>query len=219
MSTPGRGATGVVYYSNLIVAGLALGAIYALFGLGITVIYKATKVPNFAHSAIGMVGAYVFFKTWNGQNPPLRRPGISFKIPFTHIGWSFVPPKLPAIGSFLLALIVVGLLGLPIERLGMGRIGGAPTLTMSIVPVALLAIIPGFASDWFSPEAEIVDRPFGDSIVRMGKFAFGVDSLGILAVAVVLTIGLTWFFKYSTLGVAVRATADSREVSRLLGID
>src|SRR3954464_6910643 len=114
-----KGSAGVVYYSNLIVAGLALGAIYALFRLGLPVLYKATKVPNFAHSAIGMVGAYVFFKTWNGQNPPLRKPDVGMKLPFTHIGFSFVPPKLPAIASLVLALAVVGLLGLAIERLVM----------------------------------------------------------------------------------------------------
>src|SRR3954471_3056307 len=182
-----KGSAGVVYYSNLIVAGLALGAIYALFGLGITVIYKATKVPNFAHSAIGMVGAYVFFKTWNGQNPPLRRPGISLKIPFTDVGWSFVPPKLPAIGSFLLALIVVGLLGLAIERLVMRRIAGAPTLTMIIVTVALLVVISSFASDIFSPDAEIVNDVFGQNSIHIAGMNAQISSIGIFCVALVLT--------------------------------
>src|SRR4051794_12725483 len=212
-------ANRVTYYYNLIIVGLSLGAVYALYGLGITVIYKATKVPNFAHAAIGMVGAYVFFKTWGGQKPALHQPHVTLKMPFAGWTWQFVPPHMPMIGSFLLALIVVAVLGLAIERLVMRRIAGAPTLTLIIVTVALLAVITSFASDLFSPDAEIVNDVFGQNSIHVGGVNAQISSIGMLIVAVVLTAGLGFFFKYTTLGVAVRATADSREVSRLLGID
>src|SRR4051794_9279451 len=212
-------ANRVTYYYNLIIVGLSLGAVYALYGLGITVIYKATKVPNFAHAAIGMVGAYVFFKTWGGQKPALHQPHVTLKMPFAGWTWQFVPPHMPMIGSFLLALIVVAVLGLAIERLVMRRIAGAPTLTLIIVTVALLAVITSFASDLFSPDAEIVNDVFGVNSIHVAGLNAQISSIGILVVAVVLTVVLGFFFKYTTLGVAVRATADSREVSRLLGID
>ena len=64
---------------NLIDA-LALGSLYALIALGITLVYKATRVPNFAHGAVGTVGAYVFFKTWNGARGKLQIPHLHFKI-------------------------------------------------------------------------------------------------------------------------------------------
>lgn len=209
----------VTYYLNLLIAGLALGAVYALYGLGITVIYKATKVPNFAQAALGVVGAYVFFKTWSGQKPRLHEQRVTFKVPFAGWAWRFVPPHLPMWGSFLAALVVVAVLGLLIERLVMRRIAGAPTLTLIIVTVALLAVILALASDIFSPEAEIVNDPFGIGSVHIAGLNAQTSSIGILTVALVLAVALGVFFKFTTLGVAVRATADSREVSRLLGID
>src|SRR5438045_9618587 len=111
--TPFKGdATGVTYYYNLIIVGLSLGAVYALYGLGITVIYKATKVPNFAHAAVGMVGAYVFFKTWAGQKPALHQPHVTLKMPFAGWTWQFIPPRLPMALASLLPLLLAACLGL-----------------------------------------------------------------------------------------------------------
>ena len=58
-----------MYWAQLVVSGLFAGAVFALYGLGITMVFKSTRVPNFAHGAVGTVGAYVFFKTWEGSQP------------------------------------------------------------------------------------------------------------------------------------------------------
>src|SRR5947207_11741132 len=70
-----------LFWTNVVVSGLAAGAIYALYGLGITLIYKSTRVPNFAHGAVGAVGAYVFYKSWNVARPTLHFPYLHLQLP------------------------------------------------------------------------------------------------------------------------------------------
>src|SRR5204862_2717736 len=98
-------AVTTTYYGNLVVAGIAVGAVYALYGLGITLIYKASKVPNFAHAATGMVGAYVFFKFWDHatvlNHHRLQHPELSFKVPFFGGFHKWIPPMFPMWAALL----------------------------------------------------------------------------------------------------------------------
>ncbi|MGH2684836.1 MAG: ABC transporter permease [Actinomycetota bacterium] len=209
----------VDFYLNQVVSGLAIGAVYALFGLGITMVYKGTRVPNFAHAAIGAIGAYVFFKTWDQTSAGLQQPRLHFKIPFSDWSWNPDPPSLPLVGSLVLALAVVALLGLAIERLIMRRLAGAPTLNLIIASIGLFTLLIGLQSDVFSQEFEAVRPVFPEGVHSVGGINFSNNQLGIFAVTAALALALAAFFRYTTLGVAIRATADSREVSRLLGIE
>jgi branched-subunit amino acid ABC-type transport system permease component len=208
---------GLDFYLNVAVIGLAAGAVYAVFGLGITMIYKATRVPNFAHAAVGMVGAYAFFKTWDRVT--LQTPTVRLQIPFTDVRWVFDPPALPLVGSLVVSLAVVALLGLFIERFVMRSLSTAPTLTLIIVTIALFTVITGLAGDLFSQQQEAVPSVFPQGLHSVGGVNFSNDQLGIFVVTALLAVALAVFFRYTTLGVAIRATADSREVARLLGID
>lgn len=205
------------FYLNITVIGLAAGAVYAVFGLGITMIYKATRVPNFAHAAIGVVGAYVFFKTWDQAD--LQTPEVTLQVPFAGWAWVFDPPALPMLVSLALSMLAVALVGLFIERFIMRRIAGAPTLNLIIVTVALFTVLTGLSGDMFSQQQEAVPSVFPEGIRSIGGVNFSNDQLGIFVVTALLAVALAAFFRYATLGVAIRATADSREVSRLLGID
>jgi branched-subunit amino acid ABC-type transport system permease component len=204
------------FYLNVAVTGLSVGAVYALFGLGITLIYKATRVPNFAHAAIGTVGAYVFFKLWDV--PRLQEPWINLRVPFTSLSWQPDPPALPFLAALLLALAAVGLLGLAIEKVVMRPLATAPTLNLIIATVALFGLLVGLAGDLFGQRFEAVPPIFPKGIRTIGDVNVSNDAIGILAVTAVLAVSLAVFFKRATLGVAIRATADSREVARLLGI-
>ena len=208
----------VQFYANVAIIGLAAGAVYAVFGLGITMIYKATRVPNFAHAAIGMFGAYVFFKTWD-QVGELRNPFIRLQVPFAGWTWQIDPPRLPLLVSLLLAMAVAALIGLGIEKLVMRRVAGAPTLNLIIITVAMLTVLTGLAGDLFSQETEGVPSIFPAGRHLIGDLQFNNDQIGIFIVTAILAVSLAAFFRYSTLGIAIRATADSRETSRLLGID
>ena len=204
------------FYLNVAVTGLSIGAVYALFGLGITLVYKGTRVPNFAHAAIGTIGAYTFVKLWDRTN--LQDPRLRFQLPFTNVGWNPDPPALPLPIALLVALVVTGLLGYAIERFIMRSLSEAPMLNLIIVTVALFTFLTGIGGDLFGQRTEAVPSLFPEGIATVGGVNVSYNSLGIFAVTLVLAAALAAFFRFSDLGIAIRATADSREVARLLGI-
>jgi ABC-type branched-subunit amino acid transport system permease subunit len=213
-----------MYWSQLVLAGVFLGAVYALYALGITMVYKATRVPNFAHGAIGTVGAYVFYKTWKGSQPRLQIKHLHFKIPFVTASapwshWDPVPPRLPLFAALLLALAVAVVVGLLVERLFMRKLVNAPTIGLIVATVGLFIFITGLAIDIFNQQTETVPRIIPDHIYDVAGFRFFSIDVLVIVLALALAVALGVFFKFTNLGIAIRATADSRETSRLLGIN
>jgi branched-chain amino acid transport system permease protein len=213
-----------MHWAQIVVAGLFVGTVYALYGLGITMVYKATRVPNFAHGAIGTVGAFVFYKTWKGSQPRLQIKHLHFQIPFADpkAGWSHwdpVTPRLPLLASLVLALAVSVLLGVLIERLFMRYLVGAPTIGLIVATVGLFILITGLAIDLFNQQSEQVPSMIPEHIYKLGSLRFFLSDVVVGLIALGLAIGLGAFFRYSNLGIAIRATADSRETARLLGIN
>ncbi len=207
-----------MYWAQLVVAGLFAGAVYALYGQGITLVYKATRVPNFAHGAIGTVGAFVFFKLWDGSAKRLLIPWIHFKIPFTGVSWNPNPPALPFAAALAVALVISVLLGLLVERAAMRYLVDAPTISLIVATIGIFIVITGLAIDMFNQQTETVPPLFNDHVYSVGGIRFFTTDVIVAILALVLAIGLGTFFRFTNLGIAIRATADSRETSRLLGI-
>jgi ABC-type branched-subunit amino acid transport system permease subunit len=207
-----------MYWGQLVVAGLFAGAVYALYGQGITLVYKATRVPNFAHGAVGTVGAFVFFKLWNGSASRLLIPVIHFKIPFTGVNWDPNPPALPFAAALFIAIGASVLLGLAIERFAMRYLVDAPTISLIVATIGLFTVITGLAIDLFDQQTETVPPLINDHVYKLAGLRFFTTDLVVAALALALAIGLGAFFRFTNLGIAIRATADSRETSRLLGI-
>ena len=208
-----------MYWAQLVVAGIFAGAVYALYGLGITMVFKATRVPNFAHGAVGTVGAYTFFKTWDRADATFQIPFLHFKIPFTELSWNPDPPALPLVASLVLALAVSALLGLAIERLFMRYLVGAPTISLIVATVGVFILVTGLAIDLFNQQSETVPSVFPDNVYEIGGLRFLTSDVVVGGVALVLAVALGAFFRFTNLGIAIRATADSRETARLLGIN
>jgi len=208
-----------MYWAQLVVSGLFAGAVYALYGLGITMVFKSTRVPNFAHGAVGMVGAYVFFKTWEGSQPVLQIKHLHLAIPYTGLEWNPVPPRLPMALALVLAIAVAMLLGLAIEKLFMRHLVGAPTLSLVVATIGVGAIITGLAIDLFNKQHETVPPVVPEKVYDVGGIRFFQDDVVVTVLGLSLAVALGAFFKFTDLGIAIRATADSREVARLLGIN
>ena len=212
-----------MYWAQLLVAGLFVGAVYALYGLGITMVYKATRVPNFAHGAIGTVGAYVFYKTWEGSQPRLQIKHLHFQIPFAPKAWwshwNPTTPRLPLIVSLLLAIAVSILLGIAIERLFMRYLVGAPTIGLIVATIGIFILITGLAIDLFNQQSETVPPIIDEARYEVGGLAFFNSDVLVVVIAIGLAVALGAFFRLTNLGIAIRATADSRETARLLGIN
>lgn len=208
-----------MYWAQLVVSGLFAGAVYALYGLGITMVFKATRVPNFAHGAIGTVGAFVFFKIWDQSQPRLQIQHLHVQIPFTPIGWDPVLPRLPLVAAIVVAITASALLGLALERFFMRRLVGAPTISLIVATIGLFIMVTGLAIDLFNKQTETVPPIVGERVYELAGLRFFGDDIVVAVLALVLALTLGWFFKATNLGIAIRATADSRETARLLGIN
>jgi ABC-type branched-subunit amino acid transport system permease subunit len=208
-----------MYWAQLAVSGLFAGAVFALYGLGITMVYKSTRVPNFAHGAVGLVGAYVFFKSWEGSQPRLQIKHLHLAIPWTSLEWNPVLPRLPLVLALVLAIGVAMLLGLAIEKLFMRQLVGAPTISLVVATIGVFGVVAGLAIDLFNNQSETVPPIVPEKVYELGGIRFFQDDIVVTVLALALAVTLGAFFKFTNLGIAIRATADSREVARLLGIN
>ena len=190
------------------VNALSIGAIYALIALGYTMVYGIIELINFAHGDIFMLGAFasvVFLGAIMGQTGPVT--GI-------------LPLALLMIGALAFTMPIIGLLNVAIERTVYRPLRNAPRLAPLITAIGMSFILQNFAlivagsGDRSSPQVFPLkwQIPFGGASIS-------VLSIFIFILSVVLMLGLQAFVGRSRLGRAMRATAQDREASSLMGVD
>ena len=183
----------IIQYTIL---GLATAGIYAVAASGLVVTYQTSGIFNFAHGAMGMIVAYVYWE--------LR------------VQWHLPAP----IAIFLALFVFAPLLGAVIERVLMRHLGGASVITKIVVTIGLLVGLLGIAQVIWSgnitpPPA--LPRFFGDNVARFGGVNLPWQSLIVLGCAVLVAVGLAALMKGSRLGVAMRAVVDDRSLAGLNG--
>ena len=176
--------------------GLAIGSVYALIALGIVLIYRATNVVNFAQGDFTMIGAYTLFALSQGA-------------------------QLPFMVAFLVALLVMGALGL-LFALGVYY----PLRNQSFLPVIIATI---GASIMFQNGALVVFGSNPEKVrsvieagehggISLGGVFFDYQYIVILVVTLILVAFQYGFFEYTTLGKKMQATSQDKDMARLLGI-
>ena len=174
--------------------GLMLGCVYAIAAMGLVLTYTVTGVFNFAHGAVGMLAAFIYFE--------LRvRHGV--------------PTPLALV---VVVLLLAPLMGLGAERV-MRRFQGADYATSLVVTVALTVGLLGVAQRLFDPaEARDVPYLFGDRRLEVLNVPITYDRLAQVAVALVVAFGLRFLLFNTALGARMRAVVDDRELARLNGV-
>jgi branched-chain amino acid transport system permease protein len=183
----------VTNFLQLVVAGVALGFQYALVALGFVVIYKATNVINFAQGGFVMLGGYLtyqFATVWH----------------------------LPFAAGVVAAMAVTALLGLLVERVVLRRMVGKPLFALIMITVALLFVIQELCSTIWTSEPIDMGDPWGISTVDVGGVVIQVADLWAIAMAGVVLVAFFAFFRYSRLGLAMRATALDQEAALAQGM-
>jgi branched-chain amino acid transport system permease protein len=178
-----------------VVNGLSDGAIYASLALALVLIYRATHLLNFAQGEMGMFATYICWAL------------------ITHHGLSYWPAFFLTLGIAFLGGVGVhrGLIR-PLDRLG------ASELTVVMATIALLLILNGLASWIWNPEEKILLSPFPNETWDVGGVRISQQSVGIFVV-VLVTVAVLWaFFRFTKLGLALRASAVNQHASRLLGV-
>ncbi|MDI3417603.1 branched-chain amino acid ABC transporter permease [Streptomyces luteolus] len=178
---------------QLLVAGLALGARYALVTLGFVVIFRATGVINFAQGSLVLLGAYLTYQ---------------FAGPWQ---WPFL---LAAITS----VIACGACGPVIERLLLRRMVGRPAFAVIMVTLGLLIVIEQAVPTMWGQDPKNMGDPWGIDTVQAGAVTVAVRDLWTLGLTALAIAGVFGFFRYSRYGLAMRATALDQEAAQAQGI-
>ncbi|MGH7278748.1 MAG: branched-chain amino acid ABC transporter permease [Candidatus Rokuibacteriota bacterium] len=175
-----------------VVSGLATGGIYGSLALALVMIYQATDVVNFAQGELAMFSTY--------------------------LAWTMLNAGLPYWLAFFgtVALAFVG--GIIIQRVVIRPVESAPVLTIVIVCIGLLVILNSLAGWIYSYIQKPFPSPFPRAPIRIGNVIFGAHDLGAIGVTLVVLLCLYVFFRYTTLGLAMRAAAQNPASSRLCGI-
>jgi branched-chain amino acid transport system permease protein len=175
-----------------VVSGLATGGIYASLALALVMIYQATEVVNFAQGEMAMFSTY--------------------------LAWSLLQAGLPYWVTFFATVAIAFVGGLLIERVVIRPVEHAPILTIVIVTLGLLVILNSVAGWIYSYIQKPFPSPFPSKPIQMGNIYFGAHDVGEISVTLIVLLLLFLFFRYTTLGLAMRAAAQNPVSSRLCGI-
>jgi branched-chain amino acid transport system permease protein len=216
------------YLFEQTVNGITLGGLYALVALGYTMVYGIVLLINFAHSELFMAGGYVGLGVLKLLSDPAvaKAPGLAFLVPaqtfFNSGTLGFV--VLIAL-TFLISAIVVGLMGVAIERFAYRPLRHAPRLAPLISAIGVSIFLQNAALLWISSKQLPYTRVDGTSFVpastafTIGGVAISTMQVFIIVTTIVLLVFLDTFVSRTRIGKAMRATSQDREAAGLMGVD
>jgi branched-chain amino acid transport system permease protein len=191
--------------------GLVFGLLNALLAAGLVLVYRTTRIINFAQTAIGSVGATFTFQL-------IQLNDIPFLI------------------AFPLGVLVAGVMGVAFDLIFVRRFFHSARLVLTVLTIAVAGLLSSVGTSLinylpFFPKDRSLDQAFGTASIRnllpfpglrfkVGGFGlrFGFVELFAIEVALLALVGLALFFRYTRAGVGVRAMAENSERATLLGI-
>jgi branched-chain amino acid transport system permease protein len=181
-------------FVNITLNGITEGMIFASLALALVLIFRATKIINFAQGAMGMMTTFIAFSLLND--------GLSY-------WWAFV-----------LILVIGFIFGSLVERVLIRPLYGKSELNPVIVSIGLLVVLEGIAGAIYGNASHGFPSAFSQSGITIGhtKVAFSHFDLFIVIAVIVLMTGTLILFRFSTLGLRMKASAFAGEIARLLGV-
>lgn len=181
------------YFALLLGSGLVIGATYGLVGMGFAIIYKATGVVNFAQGELLMLTAYIAFSLTQG------------------LALSFFP-------LLLVTLPIAMALGVLLERIFIRPMLGEPAFSIVMVTVGLSVILRGLTIMIWGPDPHEFPIGLSSTVVHLGPVPFYPVQLYALGSLATVTAGAWAFFRFTRLGIAMRAVAANEAAAMLMGI-
>jgi branched-chain amino acid transport system permease protein len=175
-----------------VVSGIASGSIYASLALALALVYRASGVVNFAQGEMAMFSTYIALAFVN--------QGLGY--------WT----------AFLATIAVSFVGGIVVERAAIRPVEGAPVLSVVIVTIGLLVIFNALAAWIWSPQVQFFPSGFSGGTVVVGGVTIGWDQIGVIVVTLGAMLAFFLFFRFTRVGLTMRAAALNGEASRLLGV-
>jgi branched-chain amino acid transport system permease protein len=182
------------YLLQLVISGLVVGSIYSAVALGFVIIYKATRVVNFAQGELLMVGAYVCYAFL-----------VQMHVPF----W----------GALCLTIGFSVVLALLIERLILRPMIGEPAISIIMVTIGLSLVLRSVvAAVWGTDILVYKPKLFPQETINVGGVPVSLEFVWCFILSILLLAMFSAFFKFSKAGVAMRATAFNQQAAQSMGI-
>jgi len=175
-----------------IILGLISGSIYALIALGITLVYKASRVLNFAQAEVGTLTLYATY-------------GVT-------VAW-----HLPWVVGALASIVAATSIGLLFEVLIIRRMITASRVTVAVATIGLFSLMLSLELQFFAGHIYILPPPFTHGGVSIAGVYVSANQWLALGVVAVIAAGLTAFLRYTDFGLAVLASADDPVGAQLMG--
>ena len=178
---------------QLIINGLIIGTLYGVVGMCFVLIYKASQVVNFAQGEFLLIGAWV---CW----------------------WLLTAWDIPFFWGFLIAIAFMMVFGILVQMVVLRPLIGEPIISVIMVTIGLSIFFQALMKWMFGTFAQPFPPIF--PVAQVNILGLQVQTAYLMSTGVSLAImaGFAWFFKYSKMGLAMRATAFSQQVAQSLGI-
>jgi branched-chain amino acid transport system permease protein len=197
----------MAFFFQELVNGVTTGALYALVALGFSMVYGVLKLLNFAHGDLYMVGAFIgyFVIQWFGGPTKLT-----------------IPVPLLLVIMFVLAAVLVGGLGVAIERFAYRPLRDAPRIAPLITAIGISFFLENSALLLFGAQYRVYntsDFISFSSGIQIGSVSIDAVQIMVLVLGAVLMVGLRLLVNRTRLGKQMRAVAADREAAEMLGIN
>ncbi len=181
-------------FLQLLVSGLSFGSLYALIALAMVIIYKTSEVPNFGQGEMAMLSTFV-----------------AFTLLVTH-EYSFAV-------SFIGALVFAAALGIFLEFVFLRRAKDPNILSLILITLGFEMILYGLASWKWGADQKDLPFPVSDfDVIHLGSAVISHLNIATLLITLALMFILFLFFKYTKVGIAMKATQQNATAARINGI-
>ncbi len=179
--------------TQLLVNGMIVGALYGVVAMCFVLIYKASQVVNFAQGEFVLIGAWA---CW----------------------WLVATLKLPFWAGFPVCLVFMALLGILVQTVVLRPLIGEPVISIVMVTIGLSIFFQALLKWMFGVFVQPFPQVFDTQSVQI--FGLNVESayLMSLAISLVIMVGFAYFFKFSKMGLAMRATAFDQQAAQSMGV-
>ncbi len=181
-------------FVQALISGILIGGVYALIGIGLTIIFGVMRVINFAHGELLMVGMYATY----------------FLFTLLHID-----PFL----SIVITIPLMFLFGAFLQKVFINRVLGALPQNQILLTIGLGLIMSNSVMLAFTSDYKILTTRYSSSSMKVAGISISTPLLISFAITAAITAGLYWFLLKTDTGQAIRATAQDREAARLMGIN
>ncbi|MEA2422808.1 MAG: branched-chain amino acid transport system permease protein [Thermoleophilaceae bacterium] len=181
----------MTHFIELLISGISLGFVYALIALGFVMIFKATRVINFAHGSLLLLGAYLIARLHGS------------------LGFGF---------AVLVGVAATALVGALVQILILRRLRGAPSDTLTIVTIGIDILLATELTRRIGTKVLSEGDPWRDQVTNVGSISIPEARVAAAIAAIVILAGFLAAFRFSGWGIALRSAAEDGEAAALMGI-